>query len=312
MFSKKHFIFGVLIGLILLFAYFVTLPDGKLHIVFCDVGQGDAAYIRTPNNQDLLIDGGPNDKVLECLGRHMAFYDRTIDLVMLSHPQKDHLQGLIPVLERYTVNNFVIGNVGNQTEGYQKLQLLLQKKNIPIRNLYMGDVFSMGEVKFKVLWPDREWVLGKIQQCSNDPMLQCDYRAIQRISSGSGPAVLGMTTSEDLNSFSYYLHLQYKEFDALFTGDGDSKIQPEILKSAILPDVEVLKFPHHGSKYGILAEFLDKIKPEEAVISVGKNSYGHPTKEAIELLSNKAIKIKRTDLDGDVEVVTDGKVFNNR
>src|SRR3972149_6329793 len=112
MFNKKYFLFGFLIGFILLTSYFFSLPDGKLHIIFCDVGQGDAAYIRTPNNQDMLIDGGPDDKVLSCLGRHMPFYDRTIDVVVLTHPQKDHLQGLISVVERYTVKYFVMGVEG--------------------------------------------------------------------------------------------------------------------------------------------------------------------------------------------------------
>ena len=96
--SLKSLIIGGVFGLTLFFAYLWFLPDQKLHVVFCDVGQGDAAYIRGPNNMDMLIDGGPNDKVLNCLGRHMPFYDRTIDVIMLSHAQKDHLQGLLSVL----------------------------------------------------------------------------------------------------------------------------------------------------------------------------------------------------------------------
>lgn len=282
--NKKYFLSGVVIGGILLFSFFLSLPDGKLHVVFCNVGQGDAAYIRTPNNQDMLIDGGPDNKVLSCLGKYMPFYDRTIDLVLLTHPQKDHLQGLISVVERYTVKHFVIGVVGNETEGYRKLVEAIQKKKVPTRNLYLGDTFSLGSVKFSVLWPERSWVSDK--------------------------SVLGLSTDTGLNSFSYFLHLSYGSFDALFTGDGDSRIQPEIMRQANLPDIEVLKFPHHGSKTGILPEFLDKIHPELAVISVGKNSYGHPSKEAIELLSNRAIRIKRTDEDGNVEVISDGSSGN--
>lgn len=281
--NKKYFLSGVVIGGILLFSFFLSLPDGKLHVVFCNVGQGDAAYIRTPNNQDMLIDGGPDNKVLSCLGKYMPFYDRAIDLVLLTHPQKDHLQGLISVVERYTVKHFVIGVVGNETEGYRKLVEAIQKKKVPTRNLYLGDTFSLGSVKFSVLWPERSWVSDK--------------------------SVLGLSTDTGLNSFSYFLHLSYGSFDALFTGDGDSRIQPEIMRQANLPDIEVLKFPHHGSKTGILPEFLDKIHPELAVISVGKNSYGHPSKEAIELLSNRAIRIKRTDEDGNVEVISDGSTW---
>jgi len=296
-FSKKHFISGMIIGVILFFSYLITLSDSRLHVYFCDVGQGDAAYIRTPSNQDMLIDGGPDDKVLSCLGRHMPFYDRTIDVVILSHPQKDHLQGLISVIDRYNVGYFIIGVEGNDTEGYKKLIQTIKKKNIKIKNLYTGDSLSLGKVNFSVLWPERKWVASQ---------LGSDLQRAEGLTPTTS-AVLGLTTDTELNNFSYYLDLNYGSFNALFTGDGDSQIQPEIMKNTVLPDIDVLKFPHHGSKTGILSEFLDKIKPELAVISVGKNSYGHPTKEAIELLSNRSISIKRTDREGDVEIISDGR-----
>ena len=296
-FSKKHFISGMIIGVILFFSYLITLSDSRLHLYFCDVGQGDAAYIRTPSNQDMLIDGGPDDKVLSCLGRHMPFYDRTIDVVILSHPQKDHLQGLISVIDRYNVGYFIIGVEGNDTEGYKKLIQTIKKKNIKIKNLYTGDSLSLGKVNFSVLWPERKWVASQ---------LGSDLQRAEGLTPTTS-AVLGLTTDTELNNFSYYLDLNYGSFNALFTGDGDSQIQPEIMKNTVLPDIDVLKFPHHGSKTGILSEFLDKIKPELAVISVGKNSYGHPTKEAIELLSNRSISIKRTDREGDVEIISDGR-----
>ena len=296
-FSKKHFISGMIIGVILFFSYLITLSDSRLHLYCCDGGQGDAAYIRTPSNQDMLIDGGPDDKVLSCLGRHMPFYDRTIDVVILSHPQKDHLQGLISVIDRYNVGYFIIGVEGNDTEGYKKLIQTIKKKNIKIKNLYTGDSLSLGKVNFSVLWPERKWVASQ---------LGSDLQRAEGLTPTTS-AVLGLTTDTELNNFSYYLDLNYGSFNALFTGDGDSQIQPEIMKNTVLPDIDVLKFPHHGSKTGILSEFLDKIKPELAVISVGKNSYGHPTKEAIELLSNRSISIKRTDREGDVEIISDGR-----
>lgn len=310
----------MLFGTVLLFSYLFTFPDGRLHIVFCDVGQGDAAYIRTPSNLDMLIDGGPNDQVLVCLGKNMPFYDRTIDIVVLSHPQKDHMQGLLSVLQRYQVRNFIIGAVGNDTEGYGQLVSLIKEKNIPVRNLYAGDSFSLGDVKFQVLWPEKEWVASQTLDIETGDASQMPYwhataiaGSTNKVASGrtrkllSEGVVLGLSTDADLNKFSYYLHLQYQDFDALFTGDGDSKIQPQILRRVDLPDVDVLKFPHHGSKYGVLPEFLDQIRPETAVISVGKNPWGHPTDEALKLLSEKEIKIRRTDREGEVTIISDGK-----
>lgn len=295
LFSKKHFISGLLIGAVLLFAYLFSLPDGRLHIVFCDVGQGDAVYIRTPTSEDILIDGGPNDKVLSCLGRHMPFYDRTIDMVILSHPQKDHLQGLISVIQRYNVKYFVRGVVSNESEGYKGLVEEVRGKKIPVKNLYKGDGFSLGMVKFSILWPEKEWMVQNLSPSISD------------LSYLSHLKVLGLSTTRELNDFSYYLHLSYGTFDALFPGDGDSRVQPEVMERVSLPDVEILKYPHHGSKYGATDEFLDTVKPEFAVISVGKNPWGHPTKEAIEQLEERTIKYKRTDIEGDVEVISDGR-----
>lgn len=292
--TKKYFVSGILIGIVLLFAYLFSLPDGKLHIVFCDVGQGDAAYIRSPNNQDMLIDGGPNNRVLDCLGRHMPFYDRRIDVVLLSHPQKDHLQGLIEVVGRFEIGTFIIGVEGNDSDGFRQLVEVLKEKQIPLKNLFTGDSFRLGNLSFDILWPERKWVAEKV-------------RSSQLAVRSDEGTVLGMSTDADLNSFSYFFHLTYGDFNALFTGDGDSKIQPVIMQTVQLPDIEVLKYPHHGSKTGILPAFLDKIAPELAVISVGKNSYGHPSNEALQLLKDRNITIERTDVDGDVEIISDGK-----
>lgn len=246
-----------------------------------------------PNGSDMLIDGGPNEKVLSCLGKNMPFYDRKIDVIVLSHPQKDHLQGLISVLERYNVKYIVIGVVGNDSEGYRKLVGLIDKKKINYKNLFQGDFFQLGQVKLNILWPEKKWLAEKVNNFTTEMNNQQN-------------AVLGISTDRELNDFSYYMHLQYGNFDALFTGDGDSVIQPEIITSAVLSDIELLKFPHHGSKTAILASFLDIIKPEVAVISSGKNPWGHPTKEALKILNDRMIKILRTDQSGDIEIISDG------
>lgn len=294
-FSFKHLVSGAAVGLILIFSFLFSLSDGKLHIFFCDVGQGDAAYIRAPNNQDILIDGGPDDSVLSCLGRHMPFYDRTIDVVMLTHPQKDHLQGLLSVIQRYKVKNFIIGIEGNDTRGYKSLVDLLQKDRINIKNLYSGDKFSLGQVEFYVLWPEKKWVAENLTPVLSD------------LSYLSNSRVLGFSTDTDLNFFSYFLHMKYGSFTSLFTGDGDVRIQDEIMKEISLPRVNILKYPHHGSKYGASDDFLKLVNPDLTVISVGKNPWGHPNSETLDLLGKLSVPFKRTDYSGDVEIVSDGK-----
>lgn len=306
---KKTIFIGLAVTVSLIFAFIFSLPDGRLHVVFCDVGQGDAAYIRSPDGQDILIDGGPNEKVLDCLGKNMPFYDRTIDVVLLSHPQKDHFQGIQSVMERYHVKYFISSPVAGEGEAYQKLISLIREKKIPVKLLYTGDRFSMGKVEFDILWPEKEWVARNasfLGDLSYSRLRQDFGGQVSNLEEGGGK-VLGLSTGRDLNDFSYYLHLTYGQFDVLFTGDGGSHIQGEVEKVEMLPDVEVLKFPHHGSKTGVLPEFLDKVRPELAVISVGKNSYGHPAEEALKLLRERDIEIKRTDRDGNIEMTSDGK-----
>lgn len=303
MFSRKLFLLGTIFGCIALFVFLITRPDGKLHIVFCDVGQGDASYIRTPGGADMLIDGGPNQSVLLCLGRHMPFWDRRINVVVVTHPQKDHVGGIDDVLARFGVDHLVIGPEGADTADYQTLRATIANRATHVSMLYAGDTFDLGKIHIRVLWPSRQWIGRMI----DNGELTAGSSSVQ-LASGQ---VLGYQTRRDLNDFSYYMKLTYGTFDALFTGDGDMRIQPDILADSMLTPVEVLKFPHHGSKTGILPEFLDAVKPDLAVISVGKNSYGHPSIEALELLGNRAIKIQRTDRDGDVEIVSDGTVWQS-
>lgn len=260
-------------------------PDGKLHIFFCDVGQGDAAYIRFPDGQDMLIDGGPDNRVLKCLSEAMPFYDRVIDVVLLTHPQSDHLNGLISVVDRYSLNYFIMPEITNDTVGYKKLIRQLADKNIAVRHLYAGAKIRFGNSSLTVLWPEQ----------------QAD--------------ILGSSSHPDPNLFSMVTRLSYANFDALFTGDSNSSIEAQIAKDGQLslpPDgiVEVLKVPHHGSKTGMLESFIANLAPKLAVVSVGsKNRYGHPTQEALELLGRVGARVLRTDLDGTIEVISDGKTW---
>ncbi len=317
----KFIYFTVFITVGLLIGVMTQFPDNKLHIVFCTVGQGDSIYIKTPQGSDVLIDGGPGDGVLGCLGRHMPFYDRTIDVVVMTHPQADHMQGLLKVIDRYSIYHFVTSPVGHTTKGFAQLKQLIEDKGIPVKNPYTGTAMDVGGVNFTTLWPEQQWLIA--HQPSAVPSTTLRTSSSQLSDSDSryttydilNTNILGaFTSTTDLNDFSVYLHLRYGEFDALFTGDGDMRIQDDIARAVVLPDVEVLKVPHHGSKTGMSEEFLDQVKPELAVISVGANNkYGHPGANILEMLQTRGISLRRTDESGphgeasDVEVVSDGK-----
>ncbi len=257
--------------------------DGKLHLVFCDVGQGDAVFIRTSTGSNILIDGGPDDSVLNCLSKHMPFWDKTIQLVILTHPHADHFTGLISVIKRYNVISYDTENVENPSFGTKILQDNLALKNLSATYLYKGDIFAnKASFSLLTLWPSADFVRNSLTNLPSE------------------------AKNLDLNGFSVIELLSYGSFKALLTGDAGSVIEDKLAREA--GKIDVLKVPHHGSKTGLSSLFLEITKPDLAVISVGgKNRYGHPSKEILTLLKNNNIKVLRTDRDGEVEIVSDGK-----
>lgn len=290
---------GIATGCVLIVSFVWTLPDGKLHIFFCNVGQGDGAYIRFPDGRDMVVDGGPNDSILHCLGKHMPFWDRHITFVAMTHPQKDHMQGLVSVFERFTVDYFVRSDIDATTEGYKKFVDVIGRKKISEKFTVAGDHITVGATTLSFLWPSEEQIAKR-------------GNSTRRPLAGQGDAlknqenVLGSSVGE-LNDYSLVFFLRYGSFDAVFTGDADSHVEPHYTGS-LLPDdqLELLKVPHHGSKTGMTQAFIDWLHPKLAVISVGKNNYGHPTDEALQLLRSVGANVFRTDQDGTIEVTSDG------
>lgn len=256
--------------------------DKQLHMVVCDIGQGDAIYIRADNGADMLIDGGPDDDVLNCLSDHMPFWDRTLEVVILTHPDADHLRGLVSVVERYKVNHFVTINISKDTSIFRLFQNKLRQKNIKPRNLFAGEKIVSGKTSFTLFWPEKYF--------------------FERNSKFADTGNLGS------NDFAIVGKLVYGNFNALLTADAGSNILDKF--SERLGKVSVFKVPHHGSKTGMSDLFLGSMQPELAIISVGaKNNYGHPALFSLELLNNHKIKTLRTDIDGEIEVVSDGKNY---
>ncbi len=305
-----YMISGITTGLILLISFFWSLPDGNLHIVFCDVGQGDAAYIRFPDGRDMLVDGGPNNQVLECLGRHMPFWDRHINLVLLTHPQKDHMQGLIAVLDRYGTDYFVRSDIGNTTEGYGQLMDVVARRKVKQKFITTGETVAVGATTLSVIWPTADQIAKMNGQ--RDQRLNLASQGL----TFSDPSVLGARAPDNLNDGSIVFALRYGSFDALFTGDADIRVESGWKNMQLADDtLEVLKFPHHGSRTGMSEEFLEQLFPASrpglerglVIISVGRNTYGHPAEATLATLAKQAIPVKRTDKEGDIEVVSDGR-----
>lgn len=300
-----YLLVGIATGLILILNFLWTLPDGKLHIVFCNVGQGDAAYIRFPDGRDMLVDGGPNDMVLQCLSKYMPFWDRTLDIVVLSHPEKDHMQGLISVFDRYHIGYFIHSDVAKGTDVDARLFALVKAKKIPDKLVTTGEHISVGPVKLAVVWPSADQIAD----------FKRSHLAVQGLTL-HGSSVLGAATTS-VNKECVVFWLRYGSFDALFTGDADTQVESNYTGTQLADiTVEVLKVPHHGSKTGMNAAFLDWLYPISlarrdlarlAIISVGKNTYGHPAPETLQMLADYHVRVLRTDQKGDIEIVSDGK-----
>jgi competence protein ComEC len=281
---------GFAMGLFLLWQFLTTLPDGNLRITICDVGQGDSSYLRFPDGRDMLVDGGPSSKVLRCLGNVMPFWDRRLDAVVLTHPDQDHFKGLIDVLERYQIGVFVHTPVDNPAPLYQELKKKLVEKKIRTQTVTDRELLKLKEVTLDVLWPAQTF----LSQTSD---------------------VLGASSLKSLsvlshrNDYGIVFHLKYGAFDAVFTADVDARVQSYFSGEYLTADgIELLKVPHHGSRTGMTDEFLSWLMPRYAVISVGKNNrYAHPSQEMINRLDKAGAKVYRTDQNGSISIVTDGK-----
>ncbi len=249
-------------------------------IVFCDVGQGDAAYVRIANRFDIVIDAGPQQRILDCLGKYMPFYDREIELAFLSHPDWDHYSGFIDLLKRYKVDNFYLNPLDSESKSYQLLKKLLIEKSVHLEPLFAGEEIKVENGLIRAVWPTNSFIeQGLFSDSKNG------YFYTPRI---------------DVNDFSQVFLLTIGKVKILFTGDVSPLAEQKILKKPLLK-VSILKIPHHGSKYNLIEPFLAAIKPQIAIISVGKNNkYGHPSPEILKMLTKYHVETRRTDQEGDI------------
>ena len=220
-------------------------------------------------------------------------------MVVLTHPEKDHFGGLASVIERYQVNYFVKSPLVKENKLFSRLSDLVSSDKTRLIIPWQGDKISFNGVNFLFLWPQKEWFFKELSagESSRADLYQSKEILVDQV----------LAPEVSLNDFSLVTKVSFGNFDLLLTGDADSRIQPEILATASFSPVEVLKVAHHGSKYAFTDEFLGKAQPLLAVISVGKNPWGHPHKILREQLEKEGLLIKRTDQDDDVVVVSNGR-----
>ncbi len=252
---------------------FSSKESELLTISFLDIGEGDSILIDDSFGNQILIDSGNGEKILKALDKNMPVHDKKIELAILTHPDTDHMKGFLDVIEAYEVDKFLYTGVKKDSHVYNSLLNLVREENIDLKIAIQGqDIALANGANLYVLYPDKN---------------------------------LEGFESKDTNDYSIITKLIFGKFSLLLTGDAARKLEAYLLNSDLNLNSTVLKVGHHGSKSSTHPLFLIRVNPKVAVISVGKNNYGHPAPEILERLSN--ILTLRTDLDGDIKIVTDGE-----
>ena len=263
------FFYGVIIFIFVFvgFVFYLEFFQNDLKFYVFDVGQGDAILIQTPEHYNILIDGGPDNAVVYKLGEYLSFYDRDIDLMILSHPHADHMVGLIEVIKRYKVKKILTTGVEYYSPDYLAWLDKISEKNIPVEIVdHLGRIPLGGEVELEILFPGESFLGREIK---------------------------------NVNNASIVVKLIYASATIMLTGDFED--EESLLNKNLDLSADILKVGHHGSDTANSLEFLKAVSPSKAIISCGlDNKFDHPHPETIHNLDGLGVEILRTDSEGDI------------
>ncbi len=269
-------LFLIIINVIIFYAVSFSDNKGLLKVTFLDVGQGDAIFIESPDGNQILIDSGANKNISNVLSRVMPFYDRSIDVLVATHPDQDHIGGFPEILKRYKVGRYFDDGLVGETATFKEISNELLDKNVDEEKLVKDEIIDLGDGVFlKVFYPNIK------------------------------------LEGDDTNKNSVVLKLIYGDTSVLLTGDIPTDVEKYLaMTEGENLNSDILKVAHHGSKNSLSEEFFSVVSPEYSIISASKNnSFGHPHKEIIDALNNIGTNILRTYEMGDITFVSDGDKF---
>ncbi len=289
----RRSLFRWFIAIVAVLALFISVRAVVVHddardpfsLTVLDVGQGDAILLTAPSGEHALIDAGPDARVLGPLARELGYFDRTIDLLVLTHPDLDHLGGMVSILERYQVGRVLMTGIAQDSVEYRRFQERVAELHIPVTIASRGRALTLGNdasaAHLTVLWPDRPLV-------------------------GTRP--------DKPNNTSVVLKVVFGETSFLLTGDIEADTEAQLVgHGGDTLAASVLKIAHHGSDTSSTTAFLAAVQPDIALISVGQhNSFGHPSRRVLRRLERAGVRIYRTDEEGTIRVTSDGKTFQIR
>ena len=261
----------------LTWAAVLSAPDGLLHVIFLDVGQGDCVLVQSPTGRTVLIDGGPDGRdACALIDSHRPFWDRSIDIVVATHPHADHLGGLLTVVERYETGIVIEPSVAGASLMSEEWRRRLSKTDSGALSITRGHEVLLGDgTRLEILSP------------GNEPLLR---------------------TSDDLDNNGVVIRVSYGDISFLLTADIRAEAERHLVH-LLGPQLksQVLKVPHHGSGTSATEQFLTAVGPQVAVISVGEgNAYGHPHEDVLVRLRSLGVDVLATQDNGTVEFITDG------
>jgi len=290
---KQFFLLFLIFGNIFSFQILLSISSPfYLKAVFLDVGQGDSIFIELPSKNlfgkklQILIDGGPTPWISEKISKLMPFFDRKIDLLILTHPHQDHLNGLFEIVNDWQIGKVILVDFlpkdFKERELYLNFKNLLQKRQVEMIFAKRGYKITLdGLASLFILWPE------------------------------------GNFKSENADENGIVSKFTFGKIDFLFCADIPKKIENLLLAKEVFLEneefslkSEILKVSHHGSKTSSSKEFLEIARPQVAIISAGKgNPFGHPHFEVLKRLEEMNIMFFRTDLLGSIEVLSDGRGY---
>ncbi|HBB03065.1 MAG: beta-lactamase [Candidatus Peregrinibacteria bacterium GW2011_GWF2_38_29] len=253
------------------------LPDNRLHIYFLDVGQGDCILIKSPENKTILIDAGPGSSAVKLIGKTLGHLNRKIDLMILSHPHKDHFEGMLEVVKRYEIGKILLPNASSADPLYSTLLNEIKSRKIETAFVPQNSDIDFGAGVFMdFLYSDST-----------------------------------ISDKKSANESSVIFRLLYGKTSIIFTGDAPIEEEYSALKLNKDFSADLIKIGHHGSKYSTSEEFLYEINSIYAAIQSGaKNRFGHPHKEALDRLEKRNVQIFRNDFSGTLEFISDGETIS--
>lgn len=249
--------------------------EHEFRVSFLDVGQGDASLIQTSDGKNILIDGGPDNRVISELSQRLSFWDRRIDLMILTHPHADHVTGLNKVLERYEVGRVLYSGVAHNSPTYLAWLNLIKERGITITIIDSPQTIELAkECYLEIIYPDKNLLHVNV---------------------------------DNLNNTSLVMKLEYGDTKFLFTGDIEEEIENYLVEKGIDLSADILKVAHHGSDTSSNLNFLKAVNPSIGVIQVGlNNKFNHPSIRVLNRFKRANVKIYRTDIDGSVSFVVEG------